>query len=225
MELQGDVDSTGNALALLKAFNLKMNFADQRWLRKQWKPGGGFATYTDCCGGWAVDHPDVIWPAFSVLDREDMLQLREEAITYLQRTRLADGMWPAYWWNQGFYSTFQALTMLKSIGVEIKELAGATEAKSIEIRTWFDTAFALGVLKMWEADQSVMNSLISKILDNQKSNGSWTGGRALRVTNPDYSQPWNQTQENTSFGELYQDVFNCMTTASMARILAMFVVD
>jgi hypothetical protein len=78
----------------------------------------------------------------------------------------------------------------------------------------FDLAFATGIAAL-QGDDLLSRSLAKELLRHQNTDGSWAGGRELRVTEATCSCPWEDPR-----GKLYRDLKGLISTATCLLILS-----
>lgn len=209
-----DSDSTAHALLLLGALGMPRRHADIDWLEQRWHPSGGFSTYSGP-GAWGLPHPDVTPLAFLALPEATQRHLRAPLLEYMSRERRSDGTWGAYWWRRCHYSTYWNSLVLQRVdpGAHVT-LALECDQHDRRIDSSFDLAFAIGLARL-AADETLRCERVAAALNAQAEDGSWPGGRDLRVTHHDCRAPWVEP-----VGEYYEDHARLITTASMLRMLS-----
>ena len=68
--------------------------------------------------------------------------------------------------------------------------------------------------------ESTIAALCAELLSHQHSDGSWPGGRNLRVTDSDCHEPWIESR-----GEFYEDLAGTITTAVVVSVLTEVLCD
>jgi Prenyltransferase and squalene oxidase repeat len=209
-----DADSTAHVIALLHATGTREEERDSAWLLRRWQPDGGFATF-EGPEAWGKAHADITPICFRVLPRHHRAKLEGNLIGFLTRMRRDDGSWPSYWWRTGFYSTYACLALLRDLKFEpipSLVLSGMKETNSIS--SAFDLAFATGIAAL-QKDDLLCQSLAKELLRHQNTDGSWAGGKELRVTETNCSCPWEDPR-----GQLYCDLKGLISTATCLAILS-----
>ncbi len=209
-----DADSTAHVIALLQATGTSEEERDSDWLLRRWQPDGGFATF-EGPEAWGKAHADITPICFRVLPRHHRAALEGNLIGFLTRMRRDDGSWPSYWWRTGFYSTYACLALLRDLKFEpipSLRLSGMKEITSIG--SSFDLAFATGIAAL-QGDDLLCAALARELLRHQNTDGSWDGGKELRVTEATCSRPWEDPR-----GELYRDLKGLISTATCLAILS-----
>lgn len=210
-----DADSTAHAIALLQATGIEEQERDSAWLLGRWKSDGGFATF-EGPEAWGSAHADITPICFKVLSQYHRAALKADVISFLTRMRRDDGSWPSYWWRSCFYSTYACLSLSRDLGLELSASARISQMKEIRwIDSAFDLAFATGIARL-QGDEVLCVSLASELLRHQNPDGSWAGGKELRVTEATCWRPWEDPR-----GELYPDLKGLMSTATCLSILSM----
>lgn len=224
-----DADTTAYSLLLLQKTGHEIRQRDVDWLLQRWQPGGGFATYP-MKNAWGVAHVDVTPVAFMAVPDDRKAQRRwavswksgltrstltEKFTEYSLRNRQPDRTWPAYWWRTCHYSTFWNLEALKAAGWN--DPPGpplVTAEESHNIHSAFDLAFVLGIA-LFGDDRTLADKFGRELLQLQCADGSWPGGKNLRVTAPDCYRPWERSK-----GRFFLDHERLLTTATAVRMLA-----
>jgi hypothetical protein len=213
-----DADSTAHALLLLRAVGRRVRADDERWLADAWQPGGGFATYRRA-DGWGLAHPDVTPVAYRALSREQRQRLRPHVVVCVRSSRDADGSWPAYWWRTRHYSTFLNGRLARDLGATPSSPgAVVSHEDSRAVHSVFDLVFVTAATALRAGAASVVNGLLSLLVERQRPDGGWPGARNLRVMRHDAPAPWTHPA-----GELYADTHGLITTASAVRLIATMV--
>ena len=208
-----DADSTAFALRLLRAMGYPIERKDELCLLQKWRPGGGFATY-DGPENWGSVHPCVTAMGFLALNAEDQERLFPELCNYLSRTAQPDGTWPAYWWRNHLYSTYHHLILLRRLGLSHTFGNPVQQTTLRSTPSAFELAFAVGIESFRDVSSTYTKMLLTQLLNQQKPDGRWPGGYNLRVTAPTCAYPWEAPE-----GELYQDIFGGITSASVLFVL------
>ena len=208
-----DTDSTAFVLRLFRTVGYPIERKDEKFLLQKWQSGGGFATY-DEPKYWGSVHPCVTATSFLALNADDQRELLPELNSYLSRTVQSDGTWPAYWWRNHLYSTYHHLVLLRQLDLSNKFGYPAKKTILRSNSSAFELAFAVGIEFFRDASSSYAEMLLNQLLQHQRADGRWLGGYNLRVTDSNCAHPWVDPK-----GELYQDIFGGLTTASILFVL------
>ncbi len=207
-----DADSTALALRLLSTVGFAHTRKDETWLIDRWKPGGGVATFPRS-DAWGDPHPDVTAVAFLAFPETLRAALCDELSSYLNRTRQPDGTWPSYWWRSSHYATYNVGLLVRHLGLLVAlPLLVVDERETHRIATDLDLILATGTAIVLGAP--VANDLIDLVCQRQATDGRWSGGPNLRVTDPMCSDPWLRP-----VGRLYTDLQGLITTATAVKVL------
>ncbi len=210
-----DADSTGYALALLRAAGQTTLSNDEDWLLTRWQPEGGFATF-DGPGGWGKAHPDVTPVAFAALSRTTREHLGPWLRQALFASRDIDGTWPAYWWRTRHYSTYLNSCLARAVGPHFLPSAPVvTLQDNRAIHSVFDLVFVTANAALHDSGNGKSRELADILIAQQSGSGFWPGGANLRVTRHDTPDPWNAPE-----GECYVDFDHLITTASAVALLS-----
>lgn len=208
-----DADSTAWVIRLLHLTGRPVAAADEEFLLAHWRPTGGFATYLDGPGHWADAHPCVTAVAYLALSPARQATLRAPLGRFLAGVAPANGQWPAYWWRNHFYSTYQHQHLFRQL--RVAEPAMPLPAASVVLPdspTILEQALVIGI-KQHKGQLSA--AACWDLLHQQLLDGRWPGGHDLRVTEPDCAAPWQVPQ-----GRLYRDFAGTITTATALQVLA-----
>jgi hypothetical protein len=142
----------------------------------------------------------------------DQVRLRGDFLRGLAASRMADGMWRAYWWRTPCYSTFVTLEALEALG--LAEPAGAAAARPTEVDNAFDLGCMIGVGLLRGRREADLGAHLRTLLAWQQPDGRWPGHANLRVTDDACYAPWE-----TPVGTCYVDEAATITTATIMRVL------
>ncbi len=209
-----DTDSTAFAVALLDRLGRGASPADRAFLRSRWRASGGFATY-EGPRAWGAAHPDVTPQAFLGLSEADRVELYPVLRDYTRRIRLANGLWPSYWWRRPFYATYVTLLALQDLGVGESWLPPPARNERFEISNAFDLACVIGIENLRNAPEERLLGLVRRLLDMQQAGGGWPGSDSLRVTEDTCYEPWRAPD-----GACYRDRLGTISTATAIRALS-----
>jgi hypothetical protein len=210
-----DADSTAACLGLLQELGLPCAPADQDFLRAHWRGPDGLATY-EGPGAWGCGHWDVTPLGYLAMRGDDQARLRDDFLGGLAASRMADGMWRAYWWRAPCYSTFVTLEALEAL--ELAEPPGTAPSRPIEIDNAFDLGCMIGVGLLRGRREAELGAHLRTLLAWQRPDGRWPGHANLRVTDDACYAPWE-----TPVGTYYVDEAGTITTATIVRVLTRLV--
>lgn len=208
-----DGDSTAWALIALRAAGVDPPDRAIDFLRSLHRPDGGFATYRRD-DAWGRSHADVTPLAVLALPERLRAEIAGAAIRFAVRTADAYGTWPSYWWRGRHYATYWNRVLLAALDHAAPPLQVAPADPSRAVETAFDLAWALALSAFDGDPPHVVHALARILAARQLADGSWAGGRDLRVTAPQCYRPWV-----LPLGTTYEDDERLMTTASAVRAL------
>lgn len=208
-----DSDSTAMSLGLLRELGQPIRSEDQAFLRRQWRPEGGLATY-DGPDAWGCVHWDVTPWGYLGLSTEDQHTLRDSFLHGLYANHMVDGMWRAYWWRNPYYSTFLTLEVLDELGLPEPDLSRSTPAGPLKVDNPFDLGCLIGVKCLRSEGIERLGPHLRALLAWQEADGRWPGHPNLRVTDPSCYTPWEEP-----VGDYYADEAATITTATIVRVL------
>lgn len=209
-----DADSTAMSLGLLRELGWPIQSEDQAFLRHQWRPEGGLATY-DRPDAWGCLHWDVTPWGYLGLSHEDQRALHDSFLHGLHTNRTADGMWRAYWWRNPYYSTFLTLEVLEELGLPAPSRPeNPAPAGRLVVDNPFDLACLIGIKCLEAMPLGPLGPPLRALLAWQEADGRWPGHPNLRVTDPSCYAPWEEP-----VGSYYTDEAATITTATVARVL------
>lgn len=206
-----DADSTAACLGLLQELGLACAPADQDFLCAHWRGADGLATY-EGPGAWGCGHWDVTPLGYLAMRSADQARLRDDFLRGLAASRMADGMWRAYWWRTPCYSTFVTLEALETLG--LAEPPGAAAARPIEVDNALDLGCMIGAGLLRGRREAELGAHLRTLLAWQRPDGGWRGHANLRVTDDASYAPWE-----TPVGACYVDDAGTITTATIVRVL------
>ncbi|MBV9389032.1 MAG: hypothetical protein JOZ78_21660 [Chroococcidiopsidaceae cyanobacterium CP_BM_ER_R8_30] len=191
--------------------------------------------------GWCGSHPCVSAAIATIPSGILPPDCRAALQTYLQSTQSAAGGWSAYWWQDPEYSTALAaeaitvdqpgstrITQAVEWGLSRLTTEGYIATSDHPAGSPFATAWCLRLLLLQPENpqvQSAIHSIVRWLLDQQRSNGSWTASARLRVPFPDDQDPDRFDQwvyHGTIQGSLVFDCACIFTTATVLQALAKF---
>lgn len=213
-----DADSTAICLGLLHELDWPVRSEDQAFLRQHWRLDGGLATY-DQGDAWGIVHWDVTPLGYLGLSAYDQDQLRSSFLKGLNVSRMANGMWQAYWWRNPYYSTFVTLEVLDKLGLKEPDFpveASSASSVSINVDNAFDLACLIGIMCLRSVPFESIAPFLRILLEWQEADGRWPGHPNLRVTDASCYAPWEEP-----VGTYYTDEKATITTATVIRILSL----
>lgn len=206
-----DTDSTACAIALFDTLELPVRDEDRAVLRAAWRGPYGFTTYPDGEGAWSNSHLDILWPALQGAHFLDFDQHCDELQVNLKDNFNNTEGWHGYWWNDPWYCSYHTLLALNWLDQEhafcITPPAGPLNTNSYSSAAWMAGSLVMS------GRIGAGRELFRQIMTQRRADGSWNSSADLRVTNPDISDPHN----NSEAGTLYADQNRLMTTASILR--------
>lgn len=209
-----DADSTAWAVRLLDTLGQPVDREDLALLLSFRRPDGGFATYHEP-DWWGRSQPDVTAAVLLALPVAEQAAVLADALRYLEKIRLVDGSWPAYWWRTGHYATALCIELLERAGrLDDHALPVVTEDESHAIHSAFDLACVALGLSAATGDPSVTGQLMRELIATQGADGGWPGGANLRITDPVCAAPWLAPR-----GRRYTDERAVITIATALRAL------
>jgi hypothetical protein len=209
-----DADSTAMTVALLDTLGAEVPAGDRAFLRRQWRPEGGMATY-EGPQAWGHAHWDVTPWGYLGLGPGGREELRQSFERGLHANRTPDGLWRAYWWRRPFYSTFLTLEVLSELGLPEPALPVQAPTGPVEIDNAFDLACWIGIQHFRGAPPERMGRYLRALLAMQRPDGRWPGHPNLRVTDETCEAPWEKP-----VGDYYLDEAATITTATVLRVLS-----
>jgi squalene cyclase len=218
-----DADTTALAILFLVSAGKTIPLACYARLESFQCADGGFATYRGSpeLGSWGVSHMDVTATALLALltqrNAEDEMVTR--GLRFVLNSGNAHGIWDAFWWTSGLYSTQASLTLLKNVGLNIG-LPGTRETlMQLEPTNPFERALLLSSLLFFPcARERAILDLVDQLLETQEPDGSWPSSPMLRVTRRDCFEPWKPGDAD----RLYCDQNRLFTTATVLEALSAF---
>jgi hypothetical protein len=212
-----DADSTAHALLLLSAAGFDADPADVDFIEAHARPDGGFATFQGP-GSWGASHADVTPAATLALPRARREARRAAVLHHVERARLPDGSWPAYWWRTHHYSTYWNVRLRRALGVPVRCPLRVHDGETHAVRSAFDLAHVIALAALVGLPQVTRIALGDELVGLQTEEGGFPGDLNLRVTDPGCAAPWIAPA-----GRLYCDIHGIITTASAVRALTCLV--
>ena len=217
-----DADSTSLTVLFLVAEGQIVPDISYSFLRTFQCLDGGFSTYrrSGVVGSWGMSHGDVTPSAiFALLTKyERQAETVERGVDYLIRTQTSSGIWESFWWTSFLYSTEASVALLKAIALEMDW--GRTRETLITCahEGAFDEALLLSSLVQLNPDvlDLKVSRLVDKLLQDQKSDGSWESDSILRVTRRDCFEPWRPGDSDA----LFVDTNRLFTTSTAIEALS-----
>ena len=207
-----DTHTSALVLRLFDDLDHPVSCQERAWLARMWSPDGGFRS-SDGPLHWADVHPCVTALAWPALTPSQASQREEELHEYLARFARTDGKWQGYWWRTHHFSSYHHICLLADLGCQDEFPMAEEVALPGAHATSFETAWALGVAVLAGHRMEQVEHLLHELLGRQQVDGSWPGGRDLRITEPGCARPWEHAR-----GQLMQD-HCCMSTASALWVL------
>lgn len=231
-----DADSTAHAILFLSSVGTHLSEGSYRRLEAFQSEDGGFSTYQRCDsdGSWCVSHPEVTAMAVLALltgliglasaERQRQTMAINRGIDYIVEQRTKSGLWNSFWWATPLYATNTCLALLNA--VDHTEICADTRKNLLlsAPNNEFETALLLSTLMRVNADieaplaPPVASALARRLIDTQRSDGSWNAVPILRVTRRDCYEPWIEADG----GVLYADQNRLFTSVSAVGALAQF---
>jgi hypothetical protein len=117
---------------------------------------------------------------------------RARTVEFLRATQLIDGSWPSYWWCDDAYATALAARALRAQGDTGdrrrlgRAVAWAGAHLSDNDGSAFATAYCVDLVR--EVPEARV-AAVARLLECQRSDGSWPPSARLRVPYPDTVDP------------------------------------
>lgn len=237
-----DADSTAWSILALTRSGVELPDGAATALLSFQKPDGSFSTYQEStyAHGWSEPHADVTAICLLAMIEspnsftEAAIHSTAEALVRLQRE---SGRWESYWWNTDLYATAHAARAL-SRTQELLARAESVDRRALlrrRIRSSLKSAkshyrtlpepFSIFALAHWLRLGNVISTSecagaskasLSRLLQAQRSDGSWPAQPMLCLTDPYASQPNAAEARTRTFG----DSGNLFTTASVISALS-----
>lgn len=218
---RSDCDSTAHALWFLAKMAYPIEKKSIECICRFFKPDGGFATYLNrSSGSWNDSHIDVTLMAASLL-RDVFI---ENPPAYRQLQAYVKGWFqkydlpPAFWWDSRYYTALSGVYFCQRYGLAYPRdniLAACVDSRPAEQA--FDMALCLELMAVLGAPAQKQMILYDKLISMQKPDGSFPGGKILRVTKPDCHNPWRQNDHTIA-----EDIHSLFTTAAVLRALGIY---
>jgi hypothetical protein len=222
-----DADSTAHGCLFLRAIgaNVPSNLPDVLLGFQQLD--GGISTFVSqgdlsSKTSWCISHPDVTPVVLRSLipfchDSRIKEAVRRAAKRMLS-DRLADGSWPAFWWDLRWYTLSQWVQACEAMNVSPPPIVFG---KRFEIDQRFncelDAALLLeAAVRLRSLD--LARDLATRLINCQGSTGFWSSAPILRVTSRDVFRPW----EVENSGPLYVDTSGVYSAATILSSLALW---
>lgn len=221
-----DADSTAHAILFLSAEGITLPDHHYHCLEAFQCSDGGFSTYHphDGYGSWSVPHPDVTPLAIRALLTSHRYSWNHavirKGIEYLAKQRIASGLWNSFWWKTPLYGSYACLSLLQAAGVLEGQALTRKSLLALQPTNPFESALLLSGLMCLETQAEepqaeVLAVLISTLLNEQRSDGSWNSVPILRVVPRTCFDPWN----SDNAGALYADQSRLFTSATVLGAL------
>ncbi len=222
-EVGTDADSTAIAITFLVSLGLALSETCYSCLRQFQCPDGGFSTYRNCGrrDSWTVSHTDVTPTALRALltqyDRHD--EAVQRGLSYVRKQRTETGVWEAFWWKSSLYSTEASLSLMRTLGLDFDRQALRQALLGSQPGNSFERALLLSCLAHTVEDRpdEEMQAIISDLVMEQKSNGSWESGAIIRLPRHDCFKPWREP----NLGPFFLDQNRLFTTATVIDALSL----
>jgi hypothetical protein len=164
----------------------------------------------------------------------------ERSIAFLRATQTEEGFWHSYWWDGVLYSTFHALRVLHDFadandGAPIARAQDWIVSSQAPDGSWgeqlpgrnraFNTALAIDALLITPRAEhrDAIERGIRWLLRHQYADGSWPGGRILRIPRPHSLTPWTRAdwkESPTELNVLLRDNNGLFTSSTVAHALS-----
>lgn len=209
--VDGDADSTAQALLFLSAIDLPGPPEAYAFLGRHQQPDGGFATYLPdpLIGSWGRSHAEIAPVALlALLTAPGGLSAAAltRGLAWVCGARRDDGLWNSFWWSTPLVATSASIALLEAVGASAPVtpvLADRAPVDSLEAALLVASVAGGGATARLE-------SLTVGLLGRQEADGSWRGAPMLRITSRDCERPWDDETPN----RLYADPGRLHTTAA-----------
>jgi hypothetical protein len=213
-----DADSTALALLALARNGRAIPAEAETVIGRCLQPDGGIATYPPHVppgGAWSLSTPDVTSTAIAAMELDAARPTFQAALSWMLSRQRADGAWQAYWWTTQLYPAFWAA---KVFGPHMPP--AAQEQLRAFLRSYrparaFETALhVLALDAMGERHLAIQGA--RALAQDQRRDGSWEPGAALRLASPSVKEPWRVVDS----GPCYLDQNGIFTTATALGAIA-----
>ena len=212
--VEPDADSTAYALLFLDQYDIAP-LSTRAWLARHENPDGGYATYLAAAAagpGWAISHPDVTPTVVRALYK----QPPASPLKAIEATRTKQSTWNSYWWLTDLYATHANLAVIRKVPIDVEDTA-RTILAAPSPRRHFDLALYASALSCLPGPAAARGADFARrrLLQEQRSDGSWRPSAWLRITDPEILKPWRAPYAS---GHLYLDA-GIFTTATVMAAL------
>ncbi len=205
-----DTLTTAMVLHLLRETKHVIHPRDMEWLELHWNNSQGGVAFSEGPLHWGDVHTDETALSWMLFDQERKAKWHMGLHEYLVDFSEESGLWLSYWWTSPWMTTYLHL-MLFDQDEEFKgEFPVDPESFEFELEqaSSFELAWACACAARLQYDD-IAYELGAELLARQQIDGGWVGSQVLRLTSPNCEKPWEESR-----GELLDDAYGCLTTAS-----------
>jgi hypothetical protein len=227
-----DADTTAHTLLFYQKMEAEPPPSTVPSLLDFQRPDGGFATYDkfrdpSMPESWCISHQDVtplvVRSLLPYHEDPETKRAISRAVQRMELDRLADGTWPAFWWNLRWYTTaawIETFTALEQNNLD-SDLTLAVNWETGRHDSWgcitnLDLALLLECA-VYSGNNNVASELRTRLIKAQLPNGLWPAEEILCQTTPGVYQPWTLKERET----LYRDEMEVYASASILRAISM----
>jgi uncharacterized protein YfaS (alpha-2-macroglobulin family) len=217
-----DADSTAYGILFLSSADHAIPESSYQRLKQFQRSDGGFSTYIgdESTDSWAVSHPDV--SSIATLALLTKYARTNEAVDrgaeYVLAECTPSGLWNSFWWESPLYSTEACLSLVREANARIDMAKTGESLLRIEPGNAFEAALLVSSLLSTCPDGTPPDvlALVDSLLQEQRSDGTWTSEPILRVTRRDCFEPWSCPEA----GPLFPDPGRLFTSSTVLETLS-----